>query len=370
MKSKNDENSYNNKENSHSDRKKSKESRQFKKLKAEESGKQSGKNIKELKKLKAEENGNFPIIIAGLFLISFLILSIILLNLAISQNDENEEAISSNNFNYIISDYKRNLEIIEREVLEEMSIDIINSRTASSDSKKELKERIDDKLAIKNQEYYENYNILINSSIVGIENCSDPFSIKFKTYISSVKGDLRYENILEDDVNVEGLCDPIPFIYCGKDSSFKYNETKINYGNSLAKFLKSKGIANYSYYINATSPRVIRKCPYDPYVHHGDGFTMKNCRDNGYFHESADGACYLCRLEGNCGCNHYGFETFINPQKTNLTNLSSACGSDHVIFEDGTYPGVEVVYYSEDGLNEILFLDPHGHKLKYGMSNY
>lgn len=94
---------------------------------------------------------------------------------------------------------------------------------------------------------------------------------------------------------------------------------------------------------------------------------MKTCRDSGYYHESADGACYLCRLEGKSGCGHYGFETFINPQPMNLTNLSSACGSDHVIFGEDTYPGIECIYYSQNGLNEFLFLDPNGHRVKYGM---
>ena len=70
------------------------------------------------------------------------------------------------------------------------------------------------------------------------------------------------------------------------------------------------------------------------------------------------------------GCEHYGFETFINPQKTNETGRVSACGSDHVIFSADIYPGVEVIYNSENGLNEILYLDPNGHKVKYGMSEF
>ena len=79
---------------------------------------------------------------------------------------------------------------------------------------------------------------------------------------------------------------------------------------------------------------------------------------------------HLCRLEGKSGCEHYGFETFINPQKTNETGRVSACGSDHVIFSDDIYPGVEVIYNDEDRLKEILYLDPHGHKVKYGMSGF
>ena len=233
-----------------------------------------------------------------------------------------------------------------------------------------MKKIIDEKLKAENDEYYKDYGIRIESHVSSIENSSNPFAVKIKTYISSVKGDLSYRNILEDDISVEGLRDPVPILICGRDPSFKYNETAVEYGYSLSNYLKDNGIENYSCYINATVPNIVKKCPYDPYKHHGDGYAMKNCRDNGYYHESRDGACYMCRLEAKAGCGHYGFETFIIPHPTNETNLSSACGSDHVIFSDDIYPGVEVSYYNENGMNEILFLDPNGHRVKYGMTNH
>lgn len=319
-----------------------------------------------------DENGNISIIISSLVLISFLILSVVVLNTAINQMNENKEDISLSQYQYIMNDYIRNIPLIEREALKELSEEVIKNRRACIDSKRDLKEMIDEKLRVKNQEYWENYNVYINSYIVSIENTSNPFSYKFKSYISSVKGEYSFENIASDDVDCINLKDPIPLLYCKNYYGISYNETSYNYGNSLSEFLRVNEVENYSYYINASSPFIVKKCPYDPYKHHGDdnGKVMKNCRDNGYYHESRDGACYLCRLEGKSGCEHYGFETFINPQKTNETNLVSACGSDHVIFSDDIYPGVEVIYYSEEGLNEILYLDPHGHKLKYGMSGY
>ena len=360
-----------------------------------------GKNINNLsreKEIIADERGNYSIIISGILLISFLILSTVVLNMVIEEQDEKTDSISSNQFQYIMEDYKRNLPLIERESLEELSEYVITNRKACFNSRDDLKEIIDEKLAQKNQEYFENYGMSIDSSIIGIENTSDPFSIRFKTYISSVKGDFSYEEVDESNVNCYDLKDPVPVLFCGDDSSFRIAKTvddssfkianagddssfridddfegeKVFYGYSLSKFLKKQGIENYSFYENASSPFIIKRCPYDPYKHHGDdgGKIMKNCRDNGYYHESADGACYLCRLEGKSGCQHYGFETFINPQKTNETGRVSACGSDHVIFSEDIYPGVEVIYYSEDGLNEILYLDPNGHKVKYGMSGY
>lgn len=325
-----------------------------------------------IKKLFGDEDGNFSIIISSLLLLGFLMLSIIVLNTAIEHEHEDNEIMSSNNYQYIMNDYKRNLPLLEREAMEELSEDVIKNERPSLDSKSDLKEIIDEKLARKNQEYYDNYNIMINSSLISIENTTDPFSYKFKTHITSVKGDYSYENMVTSDVDCINLKDPVPLLFCKRYHGLEWNDTDYSYGNSLSEFLKSKGVENYSFYENASSPFIVRKCPYDPYVHHGDegGKIMKNCRDNGYYHESRDGACYLCRLEGKSGCEHYGFETFINPQKTNETGRVSACGSDHVIFSDDIYPGVEVIYNSEDGLNEILYLDPHGHKVKYGMSDF
>ncbi len=326
-----------------------------------------GKNRKFQNRFTKDNKGNIYIGIAAILLISFLILSIAILNLTIQEAKENTEAMKSDEYNYIIQDYKRNIQIIEKEAIKEVSEEVIVKKTALDDSKEEIKKRCDFKLANLNQNYYNQYNIKIESSVISIENISEPFDIRIQTYISSVKNEINYNQIEENDINIEGFKDPIPVLYCGKDISFSYNETTVKYGNSLANYLEDKGIENSSYYINATAPLIIRKCPYDPYKHHGDGYTMKTCRDNGYYHESADGACYLCRLEGKSGCGHYGFETFINPQPMNLTNLSSACGSDHVIFGEDTYPGIECIYYSQNGLNEFLFLDPNGHRVKYGM---
>ena len=59
---------------------------------------------------------------------------------------------------------------------------------------------------------------------------------------------------------------------------------------------------------------------------------MRDCLDKGYFHESADGSCYLCRLEGKGKCPHYGMEVFIQTH-TPLGNESFSC-SDHVVFAD------------------------------------
>ena len=112
-------------------------------------------------------------------------------------------------------------------------------------------------------------------------------------------------------------------------------------------------------YIEATAPLNIKKCPYDPYVHHGDPGVLKDCLKNGYFHESADGSCYLCRLEGKGKCPHYGFEVFIQTH-TPLNNESLSC-SDHVVFSDH-YNGKKI---DENDWNSLILDDSH--RKKYGL---
>jgi hypothetical protein len=97
---------------------------------------------------------------------------------------------------------------------------------------------------------------------------------------------------------------------------------------------------------------------------------MKNCQENGFYHDSNDGSCYLCRLEGKGLCVHFGFEVFIRPAPLSCNNSSSLnlegpCSSDHVIFGGKTYPGKSVTYKIENGTNYFLLLD-NGHASKYG----
>ena len=127
----------------------------------------------------------------------------------------------------------------------------------------------------------------------------------------------------------------------------------------MAQYLRLHNVDSYESYILATSPLFIKKCPYDPYIHHGDGNTLKECLKQGYFHESADGSCYLCRLDGKGVCPHYGMEVFIQTH-TPLTNESVSC-SDHVVFHD-RYTGEKLNKYD---INSLI-LDS-SHAKKYGL---
>lgn len=90
--------------------------------------------------------------------------------------------MKSDEYNYIIQDYKRNIQIIEKEAIKEVSEEVIVKKTALDDSKEEIKKRCDSKLANLNQNYYNQYNIKIESSVISIENISEPFDIRIHIF--------------------------------------------------------------------------------------------------------------------------------------------------------------------------------------------
>ncbi|HTX61429.1 MAG TPA: hypothetical protein VMC48_03910, partial [Methanobacterium sp.] len=172
----------------------------------------------------------------------------------------------------------------------------------------------------------------------------------------------------------------LPFIKCREFGGAQEVNNRIYFGNSLENYLESRGVENAQAYENATTALIIKKCTYDPYIMHGqkDRKTLKNCIENGYFHESSDGACFLCRLEGKGVCPHYGMETYITPPEINNSSFNSSnstCNSapssiDHVIFNEtppgtGTYQGKKLIY-SSDGLKTLILYLDNAHRQKYG----
>ena len=76
------------------------------------------------------------------------------------------------------------------------------------------------------------------------------------------------------------VADPIPFIKCKYYGGVTNTTERIIYGSSLENYLNYRGVTNVWAYENATSPLIIKKCPYDPYKSHGksQGFIiLKNC---------------------------------------------------------------------------------------------
>lgn len=314
------------------------------------------------------ENGYVYTGLSAIMIISFMIMMVIILNTVIESNRMNSDGIDSNNFDYIIEDYENNIPVISKSIIGKIANDAVDNYIPCYDSKEMIEKELEIKLSDKNKEMESNHLIAIETDVLSVYNGDDPFHINIKTQIIAKKGNLTYESLIESKVAINDLKDPLPFLMCKNHPTLIENITKIAYKDSLSNYILSNNLEYWENYINASSPLFIKRCPYDPYESHGHGYTLKNCIDNGYYHESSDGSCYLCRLEGKPLCGHYGLETFVVPNKFNihLNNSERAISaSDHVIFSDH-YLGNILKFYEINDLYEVIFLD-NAHRAKYGL---
>ena len=246
--------------------------------------------------------------------------------------------IESDNSFYISGDVERNIPIITRQVLKETVDNTITNGNSLPNSRILIKNAIESKMKELSVNYQKNTGVKVICKINSVDSASDPFEIEVNSTILVIKDNITYKHLVNQNISILGtypqnkfsmnsssaeISDPLPFIKCKKYGGVSIKNGQINYGLSLKKYLR--GVNGSEIYENASSPYYIKKCPYDPYKSHGNStkfMTLKNCIDNGYYHESNDGACLLCRLEGRSTCNHYGFETFILPstQRNQQTN--------------------------------------------------
>lgn len=303
-------------------------------------------------------------IIAGslaILIVALLIMAVVVFTSVYYITNENIDSKANDNFKYIVDDYSVNLEVLGRDSINDVCDKVYNSFRVSN-SKKEISKVLSEKLDDKNREYEEKYDVKITSEVISVENTDSPWKILFKVKLHVEKDGEKYDGVIERNASVEGLKDPLPLAKFSRVSGILFYDGEIHYGKVLAGYLYFRKFDSPWSYLFATSPLYIKKCPYDPYTHHGDEGVLKDCLKNGYFHESADGSCYLCRLEGKGKCPHYGFEVFIQTH-TPLTNESLSC-SDHVVFEDH-YNGQKIDEYDIDS----LILD-NSHRKKYGIDLY
>lgn len=306
-----------------------------------------------------DNNGNLITGTTVILLVSLILIVIFVVNSIYFLENENIDSIESDNFKYIINDYKKNLEQIGRESLAEETEKLYHGHIIH-DSRKEVKKILNEKLKKTNKDYKEKYGVDIRSEVISVESTDSPWKVLFKVRIKVDKDSEQYDGIIESNSSIEGLNDPLPYAMLTAYSNINHDDKTIYYFESLSQYLLKHNVDSFESYILATSPMIIKKCPYDPYIHHGDGNTLKECLKNGYFHESADGSCYLCRLEGKGTCPHYGLEVFIQTH-TPLTNESVSC-SDHVVFHD-RYNGKKLNKWD---INSLILDESHAKK--YGLS--
>ncbi len=309
-----------------------------------------------IKRLDSKGNiivGTTAILIVGLLLIAIFVVTTI--NYIQNTNLESE---SNDNFKYIIEDYSRNLEVLGRDSIAEATQKVYNGLPVH-DSEDQIKKNLNKKLSDKNEEYKKKYDIELSSEALSVEPTDSPWKVLFKVKLNGKKDNEMFSEIVESNSSIEGLRDPLPIAKLTIASGIMAYDDKIHYKSALSAYMLLHNFDSPESYLEATAPMTMKKCPYDPYVHHGDPGVLRDCLDTGYFHESADGSCYLCRLEGKGKCPHYGMEVFIQTH-TPLGNESLSC-SDHVVFAD---------HYNGEKINpddwDSLILDS-SHRKKYGL---
>ena len=311
-----------------------------------------------MRKQKLDSKGNIIVGTTAILIIALFLICIFVISSMYFIENENIGSQNSDTFKYIVDDYTANLEVLGRKAIDKATQKDFDGIPISN-SRKEIKKNLDKILKEKNEQYNEKYGVTITSDTVSVENTDSPWKILFKVRLNVKKDNEEFSKIVERNASVEGLRDPMPIAKLTVLSGILTYDNKYHYKTALSAYMLLHNLKSPESYIEATAPLIIRKCPYDPYVHHGDPGVLDDCLKNGYFHESADGSCYLCRLEGKGKCPHYGFEVFIQTH-TPLKNESLSC-SDHVVFAD---------HYNGEKLNpddwDSLILDS-SHRKKYGL---
>ena len=308
--------------------------------------------------MKIDSKGNLIVGTTAILIVVLLLICIFVITSINLIQNENIESEANDNFKYIIDDYSSNLEIMGREAIDEATQKVYNGLPIHN-SENQIKKNLNKILDEKNKEYEDKYDIKINAETLAVENTDSPWKILFKVLLTGEKDNEKFSEIIEKNASVEGLRDPLPIAKLTIISGIMAYDDKIHYKTALSAYMLLHNLDSPESYIEATAPMTIKKCPYDPYIHHGDPGVLKDCLKNGYFHESADGSCYLCRLEGEGKCPHYGFEVFIQTH-TPLNNETLSC-SDHVVFADH-YNGEKI---DPNDWNSLI-LDS-SHRKKYGL---
>lgn len=310
---------------------------------------------------KLDSKGNIIVGTTAILILVMLLTCIFVMTSINYIQNQNLESQSNDNFKYIIDDYSTNLELLGRESIAEATQRIYNGLFIQ-DSEDLIKKNLNKNLNEKNKEFKEKYDINLTSEALSVQPTDSPWKVLFKVKLNGKKENEKFSQIIERNASIEGLRDPLPIAKLTIASGIMAYDDKIHYKTALSAYMLLHNFDSPESYIEATAPLTMKKCPYDPYVHHGDPGVLKDCLDKGYFHESADGSCYLCRLEGKGKCPHYGMEVFIQPH-TPLDNESLSC-SDHVVFADH-YNGQKMDPNDWDS----LILDS-SHRKKYGLTDY
>lgn len=311
-----------------------------------------------MKRKKIDSKGNIIVGTTAILIVALLLICIFVITSINYIQSSNIDSEANDNFKYIIDDYSNSLEMLGKDAIDEATQKVYNGLPVL-DSEDQIKKNLNKILKEKNKEFKEKYDMDMSSEVISVEPSDSPWKVLFKVKLDGKKGNEEFSDIIERNASIEGLRDPLPIAKLTIASGVMAYDDEIHYKTALSAYMLLHNLDSPESYIEATAPLNIKKCPYDPYVHHGDPGVLRDCLDSGYFHESADGSCYLCRLEGKGKCPHYGMEVFIQTH-TPPDNESLSC-SDHVVFADH-YNGAKI---DPDDWDSLILDDSH--RKKYGL---
>ncbi len=319
--------------------------------------------------MKLGNNGYITSILILLIIIPIIILLITVMIQYTDNIDKTTNNIESDQLKTITNDYKGQIESLTELTLTEVTSKVIQTKTPLVDSRKTIKEVLQQKIDLVSEKYKKN-SFQTQCIINNVKQTSDPFIIEVDYTLNVQRVNNPEIKITTNNkvdaslVNPEHpVYDPLPTLKTGVTENNTLN--KINYTNKLEQFLQNTN--NSKLYENSISGCIIKKCPYENYAEHGhDKKIIQNCLDNHYYHESHDGLCLFCRLESKDTCDHMGLETFIIPTIiANNTTVTAPVSIDHVLLN-----GTNSSHYQGNSINInntiVLYLDD-GHKSKYGL---
>ncbi len=323
-----------------------------------------------------DNNGYVMAGMSFLLILPVLVLFVMIINVNYADTESKSQFIESESSLNVFRDFESNIPRLGRQVLKEEAFTVVNSKKPLLNSRKSTKDNLQLKIDQITQDY-NNKGLQVSCTVQSIKESDDPFQVEVTSSVTVQKDKVAHKQTLHQKIPIndpdDPLPDPMPFVKCNEYGEVSINGSRIYYGHSLASYLEQRGEKNWDVYENASSPLFIKQCPYDPLIGHGAPNTtmetLKNCLDNGFYHESNDGACYLCRLEGKSTCYHQGLEIFILPPPTHNQSDNAPCSVDHVLFGDNNsdiYPGGSIQYYQEGDLIFLLYLDS-SHRKKYGL---
>ena len=112
--------------------------------------------------MKIDSKGNIIVGTTAILIITLLFICIFVVTSIIYIQNENIDSQSNDNFKYVVDDYTLNLEILEREAIDEATQKVFNGLPVIN-SENQIKKNLNKLLDEKNDEYEKKYDIKINS---------------------------------------------------------------------------------------------------------------------------------------------------------------------------------------------------------------